>query len=131
MYTDCISSLNKKTETDRYSPFVIATNDALEKLENLNIQGLKRAPEGLDRIIFLVTHPNEIPIRSGEAASHRKPDIVIKRLGDSAQAYPIRLLIKDWGQLKTHAPFGVASRSFHKILSCIEFKATRIDLEMT
>jgi hypothetical protein len=50
MCTDCISSLSKKTETDRYSPFVIATNDALEKLQNLNIQGLKRAPEGLTEL---------------------------------------------------------------------------------
>ena len=131
MCTDCISSLSKKTEADRYSPFVMATNDALETLADLNIQGLKRAPEKLERIIFLVNHPNEIQIQSGEAASHRKPDIVIMRLSDAARACTSPLLMKEWGQLKMVAPGGVQPRSFHKILSCIEFKAARTDLKMT
>ncbi len=131
MCTDCISSLSEATETDRYSPFVIAINDTLEKLECLNIQGLKRAPEGPERIIFLVNHPNEIPIQSGEAASHRKPDIVITRLSDAAQACPSLLLMKDWGQLKNLALIGVRPRSFHTILSCVELKTTRTDRNMT
>lgn len=31
MYPDSLSSLSQKTETDSYSPFIIATNDALEE----------------------------------------------------------------------------------------------------
>jgi len=127
MCPDCVSSLSEKTETGRYSPFVIATNDALEKLQDLDIPGLKRAPEGPERIIFLANQPNEIPIQSGSA----KPDVVIMRLSDAAQAYPAPLLVKEWAQLKNIAPSGVIKpRSFHKILSCIEFKATRSNLKM-
>ena len=59
MCTDCISSLGEKTETDCYSPFVLAINDALEKLQDLNIQGLKHVPEVAGPSIFLVNHPNE------------------------------------------------------------------------
>jgi hypothetical protein len=125
-----VSSLREKVETDRYAPFVIATNDALEKLENLNINGLKRVPEGVERVIFLTNHPNEIQIQSREAASHRKPDVVIMQLNDAARAYPSSLRMRDWGQLKKVAPSGAKPRSFHRILSCIEFKATRSDLKM-
>jgi len=37
MCADCLSSLSKEMEADRYAPFVSATNDALEKLETLDI----------------------------------------------------------------------------------------------
>ena len=95
MCTDCISSLSEKTGTNRYSPFITAINDALEKLEDLNIQGLKRVPEvrGWTKI-FLVNHPNEIQIPCGKAASHRKPDLVIMRLSDVSQACSSPLLMK-------------------------------------
>jgi hypothetical protein len=59
MCPDCLSSLGEKTETDRYAPFIIATNDALERLEY--------APEGTERIIFHTSHLNDIQIQSGEA----------------------------------------------------------------
>jgi len=71
MCPDCISSLSEKTETDHYSPFVIAINGALEKLQDLDITGLKRAPEGPERIIFLANYPNEIPTQSGSTACER------------------------------------------------------------
>jgi len=101
MYPDCVSSLSEKTETDRYSPFVILTKDALEKLQDLDIPGLKRAPEGPERIIFLVSHPNEVLIQSGSVASHYKPEVVIMRLSDTSRAYSGSLLVKEWAQ--THS----------------------------
>jgi hypothetical protein len=131
MCPDFLSSLGEKTETDRYSPFVIAANDALEKLQSLDIQGLKCAPEEAERIIFLANSPNGTQVQSGEATSHRKPGIVIMRLSDAYQAYPSSLCMKAWGQLKNIAPSGAKPRSFHRILSCVEFKATRSDLKMT
>lgn len=130
MSPDCLSSLSQKTETDRCSAFATAANDALERLEHLDIQGLKRAPEGTERIFFLANHQNEIQIQSGEAASHPKPRIVIMRLGDAAGAYPSSLLMKEGGQLMNIAPSVVKPRSVSRILSCIEFKAIQFDLKM-
>ena len=54
---DCFSSLGKEKETDRYIPFINTTNDTLEKLGGLNVEGMKEAPKGSNRIIFLVNHP--------------------------------------------------------------------------
>ena len=130
IYADCLSSLNEKTETDRYAPFVSATNDALEKLESLDINGLKCAPNGVERIIFLTNHPNEIPIYSGAATSYRKPDVVVMRLDDAARAYSSSQSANNWGQLKTIARGGAKPQTFRRILSCVEFKATRAALEM-
>ena len=130
MCVDCLSSLNEKTETDRYAPFVSATNDALESLEILNINGLKCAPKGVERIIFLTNHPNEIPIYSSTATPHRKPDVVVMRLDDAARAYSSSQSANIWGQLKKIARGGAKPQSFRRILSCVEFKATRADLEM-
>jgi len=53
------------------------------------------------------------------------------RLNDAARAYPSSLRMSEWGQLKNIAPNGVEPRSFHRILSYVEFKATQPDLEMT
>ena len=125
MSSDRFSSLGQKTETDCCSAFTIAANDALEKLEHLDIQGLKRAPEGTEQILFLANHENEIQVQDDEAASHPKPHIVVMRRSDAAGAYPFSLLTKEGGQQKN-----IASR-FHRILSCVEFKATRSDLIMT
>ena len=125
MSPDCLSSLSQRTETDRCSPFVIATNDALEKLEHLDIQGLKRAPEGAERFLFLANHQNEIQISGGDTASHSKPHIVIMRCSDAAGAYPSPLLMEEEEQQKN-----IISR-FHRILSCVELKTTRSDLIMT
>jgi hypothetical protein len=119
-----------KIEANRYTPFVRATNDALQKLESFKIEGLKNVPKDAGRIIFLVNHPNEIQIQSGTAASHRKPDVVIMRLGDAARAYSSSQPANEWEQLKMIAQNGVKPRNFHRILSCVEFKATRSDLEM-
>ena len=83
MCTDCISSLSERTETDRYSPSVIAINDALEKLEDLNIRGLKRVPEVAGPSIFLVNHPNE-PVWQGCVTQEaRHCDHAIERCGPS------------------------------------------------
>ena len=89
---------------------------SLEKLENLNIEGLKEAPKGAERIILLTNHPNQIPIESGGATSHRKPIVVIMRLGDAARVYWLSQFA-DWGQLKTITRNGVKPQSFQRILS--------------
>jgi hypothetical protein len=128
--TFSLACQSKKTETDRYAPFVIAATDLPDELENLNIQGLKRVPEEDERIIFLANHLNEIWIQSGEAAVHRKPDIVIMRVNDMAGPYSYTPLMKDWGMMKLYATSGAKLQSFHQILACVEFKAARPDLKM-
>jgi hypothetical protein len=128
MCPDGLPSLSLKAEPDRYAPFVTATNIALEELELLDIPGLKPAPTGADRIIFFTNHPHEIQIQSGAASSNRKPDVVVMRLSDAAQAYDVP---QGWAQLKDVAPNSGKPQSFHKILSCIEFKAVRTDMTMS
>ena len=130
--TDYLFSLRRKEEVDRYIPFVDATNNALEKLRVVNIQELKKSPKEAEQIIFLVNHPHRIPVQSGGAVSHRKPDVLIMRSSDAARAreYPPSQITYTWKQLTKIAVNGVKPRDFRHILSCVEFKADEDDRKM-
>ena len=129
---DYLFSLVRPREEERYTHFVNATNNALKKLRDVDIQELKKSPKEAEQIIFLVNHPHCIPVQSGGAASHRKPDVVIMRSSDAARAraYPQPQITYTWEQLIKIAENGVEPQSFRHILSCVEFKAKRVDRKM-
>jgi hypothetical protein len=81
-------------ETDRYAPWVEATNIALQILKTVDVDDI-REPSHLN-ILAQRNDPNEVTICHGSDESYRKPDVVFMTEKELTEVHEINTTASDW-----------------------------------
>lgn len=89
-----LPSANIPKEADRYAPWVEATNDALDMLRTIIVDGMWK-PSRLD-IIMQCNDPNKVPISHGSDKSFRKPDVIFITEEEVIKAHNIDKTAVEW-----------------------------------
>ena len=89
-----LPSAKVSNETDRYAPWVEATNIALHILKTVHVDHIREASPL--NILAQRNDPNEVPISHGYDKSYRKPDVVLMTEEELIEVHKIKKTESGW-----------------------------------